>query len=268
MGVLDEILATKRDEVTVLHEPRTRSRLQRAALEAGPTRDFAGALRRGDGRLAVVGELKRRSPSKGELSASLDPEATAKAYATGGASALSVLTDGPWFGGSVTDLQIARAATDLPVLRKDFVIDGVQLFETRGIGADGVLLIVAAVADRVLLADLHDEAVEIGLSALLEVHDEWELERAVDAGARLVGVNNRSLDTFDEDLGVAQRLVTRIPAEIVAVAESAVRGPDDAARMAEAGFDAVLVGEALVRAADPAELAARMGSSRVAARAG
>ncbi|MGH9015986.1 MAG: indole-3-glycerol phosphate synthase TrpC [Acidimicrobiia bacterium] len=251
MGVLDEILAAKRDEVTLLHQPAARDAIRKAALEAPPPRDFVGALRREDGRLAVVAEIKRRSPSKGELAPGLDPGVTAKAYETGGAAALSVLTDRPFFSGSVDDLRAARDVTSLPVLRKDFTIDETQVFEGRAIGADALLLIVAALPDDPLLADLHALAVELGLAAVVEVHDETELDRALIAGARVVGVNCRDLGTFEEDLAVAEHLAVRIPPGVVAVAESAIRGPGDARRMAGAGFDAVLVGETLVRSPDP-----------------
>ncbi len=252
MTVLDEILARKRDEVTMLHRPAVRDLLRREALAAPPARDFAGALRGTDGHLAVIAEIKRRSPSKGDLAPDLDPAATATAYAAGGASCLSVLTDGPGFGGSVADLQAARRVVDVPVLRKDFTIDEVQVYETRAIGADAILLIVAAIADDALLADLHALASELGLAVLVETHDARELDRALGIGARIVGVNARDLGTFVEDLGLGEQLVGRFPADVVAVAESAIRSTDDAARMATAGFDAVLVGEMLVRADDPA----------------
>ena len=251
MGVLDEILAAKRDEVTLLHQPAARDAIRKAALEAPQPRDFAGALRAVDGRLAVVAEIKRRSPSKGELAPGLDPGVTAKAYETGGAAALSVLTDRPFFSGSVDDLRAARDVTSLPVLRKDFTIDETQVFEGRAIGADALLLIVAALPDDPLLADLHALTTELGLAALVEVHDEHELDRALAAGARVVGVNCRDLGTFEEDLAVAEDLAARLPPDVVAVAESAIRGPGDARRMAGAGFDAVLVGETLVRSPDP-----------------
>jgi indole-3-glycerol phosphate synthase len=256
MSVLDEILATKRDEVTLLHQPATRDIVRRAALEAPPTRDFVGRLlhqARDEGRLGVIAEIKRRSPSKGDLAPDLDAAATAARYASGGATCLSVLTDGPFFGGSVADLHAARdAAGDTPVLRKDFTIDADQVYETRGIGADAILLIVAAIRDRSLLRDLHDLADELGLAALVEVHDERELDVALGVGARLVGINARDLGDFHEDLSLGERLVAHLPAEVVAVAESAIRSPADARRMAAAGFDAVLVGEALVRTDDPA----------------
>jgi indole-3-glycerol phosphate synthase len=251
MTVLDEILATKRDEVTMLHRPQVRDLLRERALAASPARDFAGALRPTSGRIGVVAEIKRRSPSKGDLAPDLDPGLTAKAYAAGGAACLSVLTDQPWFGGTVDDLHAARAACELPVLRKDFTIDEVQVYEARAIGADALLLIVAALPDDGLLRDLHELAVELGLAVLVETHDDAELQRAIAIGARIVGVNARNLGTFAEDLTIGERLAATVPPDVVAVAESAIRSFDDAARMATAGFDAVLVGEMLVRAADP-----------------
>jgi len=264
--VLEEILATKRDEVTMLHRPQVRDLLRARALEAPPARDFAGALRPASGTLGDVAEIKRRSPSKGELAPDLDPALTAKAYAAGGASCLSVLTDGPWFGGAVDDLVAARAACELPVLRKDFTVAEIQVYETRAIGADAILLIVAALPDDTLLRDLHELAIGLGLAVLVETHDDAELERALALGARIVGVNARNLGTFAEDLGVGERLAARVPADAVAVAESAIRSVDDATRMAAAGFDAVLVGEMLVKASDPTMtvrgLATLMRSSR------
>ncbi|HUF84632.1 MAG TPA: indole-3-glycerol phosphate synthase TrpC [Acidimicrobiia bacterium] len=249
-GVLAEILAAKRDEVTLLHQPATRDAIKQAALDAPDPRDFTGALRRPDGKLAVIAEIKRRSPSKGELAPDLDPADTARAYESGGAAALSVLTDRPFFGGSVDDLRAAREATGLPALRKDFTIDETQVLEARAIGADALLLIVTALPDDAVLRDLYDFAGDIGLAALVEVHDEAELERALRAGAATVGVNCRDLGTFAEDLAVAERLVGLLPPDVVAVAESAIRAPADGERMAAAGFDAVLVGEALVRSPD------------------
>jgi indole-3-glycerol phosphate synthase len=263
VSILEEILATKRAELALFQESEARDTLRRAALEAPPARDFAGALRRHDGRLAVVAEIKRRSPSKGELAPDLDPAVVAKAYETGGAAALSVLTDTPFFGGSVDDLQAARAAVELPAIRKDFMIDETQVYESRAIGADAVLLIVAALPDDVLLAGLRQLAEEIGIVALVEAHDDAELDRALAAGATVVGVNARDLGTFGEDLGLSERLVDRIPGDVIAVAESAIRSPADAGRMADAGYDAVLVGEALVRSNDPTALVHAMSGHSV-----
>src|SRR4051812_47872895 len=219
MTVLDRILATKRDEVTMLRRPQTRDLLRRTALDAPPARDFAGGLRRPSGTLGVIGELKRRSPSKGDLAPDLDPVLTAKAYEAGGVAALSVLTDGPYFGGMVADLQAAREATAIPVLRKDFTIDEVQIYEARAIGADAILLIVAALPDDALLHDLHALGTELGMAVLVEAHDRRELERALDIGARVVGVNNRDLSTFNENLSLGAALAAAFPRDVIAVAE-------------------------------------------------
>jgi len=266
LSILDDILATKRDEVTLLRYPQTRDLLRKTALDAPPTRDFTASLRRTDGRVAVIGELKRRSPSKGDLAPDLDPEVTARAYEAGGAVALSVLTDQPYFGGAVADLQTARAATHLPCLRKDFTIDEVQVYEARAIGADAILLIVSAIPDDALLADLHALAIGLGLGVLVEAHDGREVERALHAGAHVVGINSRDLSTFTEDLGIATGLSTMVPPEVITVAESAIRSPSDALRMAAAGFDAVLVGEALVRADDPTALVRELAAAPVTRR--
>ncbi len=261
MGVLEDILETKRAEVALL-EPK-RGALEAAAALAPEARDLRGALRRADGGLAVVAELKRRSPSKGDLAPDLDPARTAKAYEAGGAAALSVLTDGRWFGGDLEDLVAARAATSLPVLRKDFTVDALQIFEARAAGADAVLLIVAALPDDALLADLHALAVELGLAVLVEVKEAVELERALRAGARIVGVNSRDLRDFTENLGVAEGLATAIPDDVIRVAESAIRSVADARRVADVGYDAVLVGEHLVRHHDPTTAVAELAAVRV-----
>lgn len=250
MSVLDEILVTKRAEVARL---ATRAAaLEREAAAAPPSdRDFAAALRRPDGRVAVIAEIKRKSPSKGPLAPGLDAATTASRYAGGGAAALSVLTDGPYFDGCLDDLRAARAAVALPVLRKDFTVDPIQLYEARAAGADAILLIVAALPDDALLADLQALATELGLAALVEADDEAGVERALAARARIVGVTNRNLRDFGEDLTTGSRLAGLIPADVVAVAESAIRSVADAQAMADAGFSAVLVGEHLVRAEDP-----------------
>jgi|SRR4051812_21292975 indole-3-glycerol phosphate synthase len=255
MTVLDRILATKRDEITVLHRPQTRDLLRGRALDAPPTRDFAAALRRDDGHPGLVAEIKRRSPSKGDLAPDLDAAALASEYAAGGATALSVLTDAPYFGGSVADLQAAREACEIPVLRKDFIIDAVQVYEARAIGADAILLILAALSDDAFVTELAELATGLGLGVLVEAHDAAELDRAVALGMGIVGVNARDLGTFTEDLEGAAALAAQLPPATIAVAESAIRTPEDAARMAGAGFDALLVGEALVRAPDPRALA-------------
>lgn len=266
MTVLDRILATKRDEVTLLRRPETRSLLRKEALNAPPTRDFAAALRRADRHPGLIAEIKRRSPSKGDLAPNLDPAALAVEYEAGGATALSVLTDAPHFGGAVADLQAAREATSLPVLRKDFTIDEIQVYEARAIGADAILLILAAISDDALVRDLTDLAHALGLAVLVEAHNEAEVVRGVALDAAILGVNARDLGTFAEDLSGAAALITHIPATTVTVAESAIRTPDDAVQMAAAGFDALLVGEALVRSDDARTLARSLVAPTVAAR--
>jgi indole-3-glycerol phosphate synthase len=212
-------------------------------------RDFAGAL--GGPGLSCIAEVKRRSPSKGDLDPDLLPDLVAKEYVAGGASCLSVLTDVQYFGGSVPDLQAAREASGLPVLRKDFTVAEVDVIDARLMGADAVLLIAAALDDEELGRFLA-RATTLGLAALVEVHDEEELARALDAGARLVGVNQRDLRTFTVDHDRACAMAARIPPDVVAVAESGIRDGDDSHRLADAGYDAILVGETLVRAPDRA----------------
>ena len=202
--------------------------------------------------LAVIAEVKRRSPSKGDLAPGLDPAALAGSYASGGAACLSVLTDETWFGGSADDLGAARQAVDLPVLRKDFTVDPRDVVRARIMGADAVLLIAAALDDNELM-DFHAIAGELGLDALVEVHDEAELERALAIGADLVGVNQRDLVTFDVDTDRAVRVGAAMPDGVIRIAESGIRGRDDARRLVDAGFHAVLVGESLVTAEDPAQ---------------
>jgi len=223
-----------------------------AARALPPSRPFAAALAAqfAAGRLAVVAEIKRRSPSKGDLAGGLVPGVLAKSYAAGGAAALSVLTDEVFFGGSASDLAEARAAVDIPLLRKDFTVSAADVCDARLMGADAVLLIAAALDDAEL-ADLAALAAELGMDALVEVHDEAEAGRALAAGARLVGVNQRDLTTFAVDTERAARVAGALPDNVVRVAESGVRGPDDAARLAAAGYHAVLVGESLVTSADP-----------------
>ncbi len=258
MTVLDRILATKRDEVTMLRRPQTRDLLRRRALDAPPTRDFTAALRRTDGHPGLVAEIKRRSPSKGDLAVDLDPARVATEYESGGATALSVLTDAPYFGGSIADLETAREAVEIPVLRKDFTIDEIQVYEARAVGADAILLILAAISDDAIVRDLSELAHGLDLAVVVEAHNEAEVIRGVALGCPILGVNARDLGDFAEDLDGAAALVGQIPAETVTIAESAIRSPEDAARMAAAGFDALLVGEALVRSADPRAFAASL----------
>jgi indole-3-glycerol phosphate synthase len=222
-----------------------------------PPRDFVDALRGGG--LSCIAEIKRRSPSKGDLDPGLQADLVAKDYVAGGASCLSVLTDVDFFGGSTADLAVAREASGLPVLRKDFTVQEADVVDARLMGADAVLLIAAALSDAELLA-CAARAGSLGLAALVEVHDEDELARALAAGAGLVGVNQRDLRTFEVDHERACALASRIPRDVVAVAESGIRDAADARRLAEAGYDAILVGEALVRAHDrPAQLRALVG---------
>jgi indole-3-glycerol phosphate synthase len=219
------------------------------ARSCPPTRGFADALARGPG-LAVIAEVKRRSPSKGALNVDLDPGALARSYEEGGAACLSVLTDAEFFGGSASDLAAARAATTLPVLRKDFTVAPVDVADARLMGADAVLLIASAL-DRLELIDLHAIARDLGLDVLVEIHDEPELEIALQSGATMVGVNQRDLATFEVDHDRAARVAAAIPDGIVKVAESGIRDRDDTMRIADAGYDAILVGERLVTSGDP-----------------
>ncbi len=200
--------------------------------------------------LAVIAEIKRRSPSRGDLAIDLVPGDMAKAYEAGGAAALSVLTDQEFFGGSPQDLKAARATCHLPVLRKDFTVDERDIADARIMGADAILLIVAALNDEEL-ARFHDRAKSLGMSVLVEIHDRNELDRALRCGATLIGVNQRNLSTFDIDRTLAIRLAPEFPGGIIKVAESGVRGAEDAKHLADAGYDAVLVGESLVTSADP-----------------
>ncbi len=262
---LDEIVAAHRADAAA--DGRDLRRLaadaeakasERAA--AGDRRDLVAALTAGD-RLAVIAEVKRRSPSKGDLAPGLDPARLAEEYEAGGAAALSVLTDEPHFGGSAGDLAAARAACDLPTLRKDFTVHERDVHDAVLMGADAVLLI-AAVLDDGELTSLARRAADLGLAALVEVHDEAELDRALAAGATVVGVNQRDLRTFEVDQARAVRLAERFPAGVVAVAESGIRGPADAEALAAAGYHAVLVGEHLVTSADPGAAVRALGVPR------
>lgn len=219
-------------------------------------RGFHSALAQRE-QLGVIAEIKRRSPSKGDLNAYLDPTEMARTYERGGASCLSVLTDVDHFGGSVDDLQTARAACSLPVIRKDFTVSELDVVDTRLMGADCVLLIAAALEKNQLTA-FHQLANEIGLDALVEIHDEAELEIALAAEATLIGVNQRDLVTFQVDHERAARLAAVIPDHAVKVAESGVRGGDDARSLEAAGYQAVLVGETLVTSSDPADAIAEL----------
>ncbi len=216
-----------------------------------PPPDFRAALSAPG--LSVIAEVKRRSPSRGSLAADLDPVLQSKRYAEGGASAISVLTEPSHFGGSNADLEAVRNSVSVPTLRKDFTLDPVQIWEAKAIGAGAVLLIVAILDDDTLAA-LHAEASLAGLAALVEVHSEEEAERALAIGAEIIGVNNRDLSTFETDLATAERIAPLIAGVAVKVGESGIHTAPDARRMAAAGYDAVLVGESLVRSQDPSAL--------------
>jgi indole-3-glycerol phosphate synthase len=246
--ILDDILTARRADVA-----RAKRDVPLAALEAlerfrAPRRGFTAALR--GRRPAVIAEIKRASPSKGLIRPAFDAVAIARAYAAAGAAAISVLTEERYFQGSPRHLEAVRAAVHLPLLRKDFIIDPYQLVEARAWGADAALLIVAALDDAAL-ADLHAAGRALGLDVLVEAHTADEIARAVRAGATLLGVNNRDLHTFVTTLETAERLRPLIPAGAVAVAESGIESAADVARMGAAGYDAVLVGETLMRAPDP-----------------
>ncbi len=244
---LDRILEAHRAQAAADRRPV--DQLMERARSLPPTRGFRAALAEAEG-LGVIAEVKRRSPSKGPLAPDLDPAALATEYQSGGANCLSVLTDTDWFGGSPEDLAAARGAVSLPVLRKDFTVSEQDVVDARLMGADCVLLIAAAL-DNAELAGFHRLATEIGLDALVEIHDEAELERALTVEATLIGVNQRDLVTFAVDTDRAVRMAPLMPGGVVRVAESGVRGPKDAARLAAAGYHAVLVGESLVTAGDP-----------------
>jgi indole-3-glycerol phosphate synthase len=249
-GVLGRIVARTRERVQERRKEFPLSRLQGSApTPGGARRSFAAAVSR-PGQLNVIAEFKRRSPSKGVIREDLHPVKVAQAYEVAGAAALSVLTEEQFFGGTLDDLREARGATLLPVLRKDFVVDAYQLWESWYAGADAVLLIVAALTNQEL-TELHATAHEIGLDALVEVHDRDELRRALAVGARLVGVNNRDLRTMEVSLQTALDLAPHIPDAVTAVVESGIKGPGDVRRLRDAGYDAFLVGEHLMSARDP-----------------
>ena len=244
--ILARIVAKKRVELAEVRP--LRAELERCAEQARP-RDFRAALAARDP--AIIAEIKKASPSKGLLAADFDPPQLARGYQRGGAAALSVLTDAPFFQGSLADLEAARAAVALPVLRKDFTIDAVQVVEAAAHGADAILLIAAILEERDI-RDLRELAGRYGMAALVEVHREEELARAVGAGAEIIGVNNRDLTTFHVSLDVSLRLADRIPAGVLRVAESGIHSAQDVRKLRAAGFTAFLVGEHLVKSGDPA----------------
>jgi indole-3-glycerol phosphate synthase len=246
--VLSRIADYKRTDVAERKAARSQADVDAAAKAAAPPRGFARALASAPG-LALIAEVKKASPSKGLIRADFDPPVLARAYESGGASCLSVLTDGPSFQGADEYLQQARAATALPVLRKDFLVDPWQVAESRSLGADAILVILAMIDDT-LAAELMSEAARLGMDALVEVHDEAEMARAGQLGATLVGVNNRNLRTFVTDLATTERLAPLAPQGALLVGESGIFTAEDTARLRAAGAKAMLVGESLMRQAD------------------
>lgn len=251
MSILERILETKRAEVAAKHADGTFSRARDALAEAPAVRSLSAALRRpADAPVRVMAEIKRASPSAGPIAPDADPAAIARAYTAAGASAISVLTDRDFFDGDLAFLGRARGACDVPLLRKDFLIDTAQVIEARAAGADAILVIVAAVDDR-LLAELVAEAGAHRMDALVEAHSVAEAERAISAGAKLFGINHRDLATFTIDRTLTARIRPLLPSDAVVVAESGIRSAADVAHAGQAGADAVLVGETLMRSDAP-----------------
>ncbi len=255
LSVLDDILAGTRADLAARQASRSLDAVKAAAAAAAPALDAFAALRSAG--VGVIAEVKRRSPSKGALASIDDPAALAAEYEAGGARMISVLTEERRFGGSLGDLDAVRAAVRVPLLRKDFILGSYQVHEARAHGADVVLLIVAAL-DQNALIGLRERIESLGMTALVEVHTEEEASRALDAGARVIGVNARNLRTLEVDRSTFERIAPGLPSEVVKVAESGVRGPRDLIEYAAAGADAVLVGEGLVTNADPRHAVAEL----------
>ena len=257
MTILDDILAYKRDEVRAAKRERPEDSLMREAVGAPPVRGFAAALsQKAASGFGLIAEIKRASPSKGLIREDFEPAGLARAYESGGAACLSVLTDEPSFRGHTDFLRTARGACALPALRKDFMVDPYQVMEARAWHADAILIILAC-TDDALAADLHAAARDHGMDTLAEVHDEAELDRALRLDGALLGVNNRDLRTFETDLGVSERLAA-LAGERPVVAESGIAGHADCARLAEAGVRRFLVGESLMRQSDVAAATRRL----------
>lgn len=244
MNRLEDILRVKRVEIEQLR-PR-KGELDRQARERNDFRSFRSALQRSDDKLAVVAEIKKASPSAGIIATSFNPVEIAKNYERAGADAISVLSDEQFFQGALSHLGDVRRVVSLPLLRKDFILDQVQIAESVASGADAILLIVAALEQKQLV-DLMQTARDYRLDALVEVHTEGELARALDAGANIIGINNRDLATFDVDLGVTEKLSAHVPDDVLLVSESGIKNEKDVARVKACGVDAILVGEALMR---------------------
>ncbi len=257
--VLAEICAEKRAHVARAKTALSETALLAALAEAPLPRPFAAALEGhlAEGRYGLIAEIKKASPSAGLIRGDFDPSSLARAYAAGGASCLSVLTDTPYFRGSDEDLRAARRHTELPVLRKDFILDPYQILESRHIGADCVLLIMAALSDA-MASELAATAAELGLDVLAEIHDDVELDRALRLGVRMIGINNRNLKTLQTDLATTERLAPEVPADRIVVSESGIRRAEDLDRLAAAGARCFLVGEILMREPDVAEATRRL----------
>lgn len=245
--ILARIVQHKQTELAAIADRETLE--QQAFARRADRRDFAAALTQKAP--AIIAEIKKASPSKGVLSASFHPPSIAQAYESGGAAALSVLTDERFFQGSLNDLEAARSSVGLPVLRKDFCIDPVHVVQASAHGADAILLI-AAILSESQMRDLRELAEQHGLAALVEVHDGIELDRAIASGARIIGVNNRNLHTFEVTLDTSLHLAGHMPADVIRVTESGIHGQEDIGRLREAGYHAFLVGEHLMRSGDPA----------------
>ncbi|GIG09429.1 indole-3-glycerol phosphate synthase [Catellatospora coxensis] len=254
-SVLDEIIAGVREDVEARQNQVSMDEIKKRAAAAAPPLDAYAALRRSG--VGVIAEVKRSSPSKGALAEIPDPAELAAEYEAGGARAVSVLTEGRWFGGSLDDLAAVRARIGIPVLRKDFVCSAYQVHEARAYGADLVLLIVAALEQKVLTG-LLDRIESLGMTPLVEVHTEEEADRALEAGARVIGVNARNLRTLEVDRTVFERIAPGLPNSVLKIAESGVRGPLDLIKYASAGADAVLVGEGLVTQKSPRDAVAEL----------
>ena len=249
--LLRTIVAATGRIVEIRREREPLAGLERRAAAANPRGSLFESALGAAGRVNVIAECKRRSPSRGVLAATYDPVAIARQYEAGGAAAISVLTEPTFFDGALDHLTAVRAAVGVPLLRKDFVVDDYQLFEARAAGADAVLLIVAALEQRAL-GHLQQRAAELGLATLIEVHDEKELARALDSGARLIGVNNRNLRTLAVDVEASYRLAGQIPASVVAVSESGLQSRADLEKLAAAGYRAFLIGERFMTDSNPA----------------
>jgi indole-3-glycerol phosphate synthase len=257
--ILRKIVDRKREEIAARRIEISQSHLERSASEADPVRGFTAALanRIAQGEAAVIAEIKRASPSKGVIREDFRPAEIAESYARGGATCLSVLTDIDFFQGSDAYLQQARAACQLPVLRKEFIVDPYQVYEARALGADCILLI-AACLDDVTMQQLNDLAAELGMDVLIEVHDAQELERVLLTGNRLIGINNRDLRSFEVKLATTLELMARIPSDRIVVTESGIHTTEDVSLMRSHHVDAFLVGEAFMRAPDPGEKLAEL----------